>query len=525
MKSEKVSITGSERQPVGTRVGDQPGDEMIEVSVILKPKTRAAIPRGTGQPISRERFAADHGADQAVVDKIREFAKENNLNVGEISIPRRTVKIEGTAANMAKAFEVRLDRFQHQGQHYRARTGAIKVPAEIAGSVEAVLGLDNRPQARTHHRVRGAGTRGTSTAQGVSYTPRQVAQLYQFPLDADGAGQTIGILELGGGFHPADLKTYFSGEGIPEPTVTAVSVDKGKNKPTNPNSADGEVLLDIEVAGSVAPGAKIVVYFAPNTDQGFQDALTTAIHDATNKPSVISISWGSAESTWTSQSMTAFDSAAQDAAALGVTICAASGDNGSSDGETDGKNHVDFPASSPHILACGGTSLQSTNGEITSETVWNDGAQGGASGGGFSTQFTLPAFQSAAGVTPPQGLGRGVPDVAGDADPQTGYQVLVDGQSMVIGGTSAVAPLWSGLIALLNQKLGRPLGLLQPTLYGLPDSTDALHDITQGTNGAFSAGPGWDPTTGLGSPDGDNLLQALSGTTNISQTRRRSAKA
>jgi kumamolisin len=227
---------------------------------------------------------------------------------------------------------------------------------------------------------------------------------------------------------------------------------------------------------------------------------------------VSSISWGSAESTWTAQSMTAFDSAAQDAAALGVTVCAAAGDGGSSDGVTDGKNHVDFPSSSPHVLACGGTSLQSANGVITSETVWNDGAQGGATGGGFSSVFPLPTYQSAAGVTPPSGGGRGVPDVAGDADPETGYQVLVDGQSLVIGGTSAVAPLWSGLIALLNQKLGKHLGFLQPALYTLPSSTNAFHDITQGSNGAFSAGPGWDACSGLGSPEGANLAVALSGT-------------
>ncbi len=235
-----------------------------------------------------------------------------------------------------------------------------------------------------------------------------------------------------------------------------------------------------------------------------------AIHDATNKPSVISIRWGGPESTWTPQAMTAFDTAAQDAAVLGVTICAAAGDGGSSDGATDGANHVDFPASSPNILACGGTSLQSANGTISSETVWNDGSQGGATGGGFSVQFPLPSWQSKDGVKPPSGGGRGVPDVSGDADPQTGYQVLVDGQSLVFGGTSAVAPLWSGLIALMNQKLGKPLGFLQPVLYGLSSSSKAFRDITQGSNGSFSAGPGWDACTGLGSPSGSNLLTALS---------------
>jgi kumamolisin len=517
MNGKKVILAGSERQPIGTRVGDQPPGETIEVSVILKPKARAALTREGGVPISREEFAAKHGADSAGIEQVKRFAEENNLVVGEVSAERRTVKLQGTAANMAHAFEVQLDRYRHEGQEYRARTGDIRLPPDLAPWVEAVLGLDNRPQAKAHFRVRGAESASlrspapASAASGVSYTPRQVAQLYQFPLDVDGTGQTVGIIELGGGYNPADLSNYFSSLNLNEPTVISVSVDNGTNSPTNPNSADGEVLLDIEVVGAVAPGATIAVYFAPNTSQGFQDALTTAIHDASNNPSVISISWGSAESTWTAQAMTAFDSAAQDAAALGITICAASGDNGSSDGVNDGANHVDFPASSPNILACGGTSLQSANGVIESETVWNDGAQGGAGGGGFSTQFPLPAWQASANITAPSGLGRGVPDVSGDADPDTGYSVLVDGESLVIGGTSAVAPLWSGLIALLNEKLGKQLGLLQPALYAFPESADAFNDITSGSNGAFSAGPGWDAASGLGSPSGENLLQALTG--------------
>jgi kumamolisin len=508
MTSEKVPLAGSERQPVGTRVGELPTDEIIEVSVILKPKARAQSARATGVTMSRQQFAANHGADEDAIAKVTDFAKEYNLTVTEESPKRRTVKLAGTIADMRRAFGVQLEQYEHQGHQYRARTGTIQVPQELESSLEAVLGLDNRTQAKPHFRIRDAVATRAAQAADTSYTPPQVAKLYQFPSDVNGAGQTIGILELGGGYKPADLKNYFASLKIAEPTVVSVSVDKGKNAPTNANSADGEVLLDIEVAGAVAPGAKIVVYFAPNTGQGFQDALTTAIHDSANNPSVISISWGGAESTWTAQAMTAFDSAAQDAAALGVTICAAAGDDGSSDAVTDGQNHVDFPASSPNILACGGTNLQSANGVIQSETVWNDGAQGGATGGGFSAQFPLPRYQS--GVTVPSGSGRGVPDVAGNADPETGYQVLVDGQSMVVGGTSAVAPLWSALIALYNQKLGKSVGFLQPLIYALPSTAKAFNDITQGSNGAFSAGPGWDPTTGLGSPQGGNLLQALS---------------
>lgn len=515
MNTDKVTLKGSERKPIGTRVGDQPDTEKIEVSVILAPKTRAVPPAAGGALVSRAEFAEKHGADRAAVEKVKAFAASNGLTVGEVSIPRRTVKLEGTCANMSRAFGVQFDRYEYKGEQYRARTGSVQLPAELAGSVEAVLGLDNRPQAQAHFRI----LANPSASGAISYNPPQVAALYSFPTGVDGTGETIGILELGGGYKPADLKNYFASLKIKEPSVVAVLVDGGKNAPTTPSSADGEVLLDIEVSGSVAPGAKIAVYFAPNTDQGFLDALTTAIHDTTHKPSVISISWGGAESTWTAQAMTAFDSAAQDAAALGVTICAASGDGGSSDGVTDGKNHVDFPASSPNILACGGTSLKSANGAITGETVWNDGAQGGAGGGGFSVQFPQPAYQTSAKIKPPAGGGRGVPDVSGDADPETGYNVLVDGQKMVIGGTSAVAPLWSGLIALLNQKLGKPLGFLQPSIYALPAADDAFHDITQGSNGAFSAGPGWDAASGLGSPSGKNLLTALSGTSSVGKKK------
>jgi kumamolisin len=506
----KVSLTGSECQPLGTRLGAQPANEKIEVSVILKPKARPPVPPGGGAAVARATFSASYGADPAAIRKVKAFAKENGLTVTETSVARRTMKLSGTAAKMARAFGVQLDRYQHQGQSYRACTGAIKVSPDLADSVEAVLGLDNRPQAKAHFRVRPKSPGIAAAATAVSYSPPQVAQLYQFPSGVDGTGETVGIIELGGGYKPAALASYFSGLGIKAPTVISVSVDKGANKPTNANGPDGEVQLDIEVIGSIAPGAKIVVYFAPNTTQGFQDALTTAIHDVKNKPAVISISWGGPESTWTAQAMTAFDSAAQDAAALGVSICVASGDNGSGDGVTDGANHVDFPSSSPHVLACGGTSLLSANGVITSETVWNDGAQGGAGGGGFSVQFPLPSWQASAGIRPSAGGGRGVPDVSGDADPQTGYNVSVDGTALVIGGTSAVAPLWSALIALLNQKLGKPLGFLQPTLYGLPASAGAFHDIVTGSIGAFSAGPGWDAASGLGSPSGANLLKSLS---------------
>jgi kumamolisin len=287
-----------------------------------------------------------------------------------------------------------------------------------------------------------------------------------------------------------------------------VSVAGGANTPGG--DADGEVMLDIELIGALAPGAAIAVYFAPNTDQGFYEAISQAAHDSARHTTVMSISWGGPENGWTASALTAMQSALEDAAALGVTVTVASGDGGSSDGESGAEPHVDFPASSPYALACGGTKLLSSGGVITSEVTWNETQSGeGATGGGVSVQFPLPAWQTNAAVpkAPNGQAGRGVPDVAGNADPQTGYQVLVDAQPQVIGGTSAVAPLWAALAARLNQKLGSPLGEVHAALYQI--GPRAFHDIMSGNNGAYQAGPGWDPCTGLGSPQGEALLAAL----------------
>jgi kumamolisin len=516
-EQNRIELRGSERVPLAgaSLVGPSDPGQQIEVSVVLKQRRELRLDSLQGKQMSHDEFEAAYGADPTHIQRIYEFAVEHNLKVleREDQVRRRTVMLAGTVADFEKAFSVTLNDYHHPEKgNYRGRVGSIQIPKELADVVQGVFGLDDRPQAKPHFRFRdkttpvvpGFAAPAAVAAANTSYTPVQVAQLYSFPQNVTGAGQTIGILELGGGYQTTDIANYFQSLGITAPQVSDVLVDNGTNSPTTADSADGEVMLDIEVAGAVAPGANIVVYFAPNTSQGFQDALSTAVHDTTNNPSVVSISWGGPEVDWTSQSMQTFDQVAQEAAALGVTITVAAGDGGSSDGVSDGSNNVDFPASSPNVLACGGTELQSSNGTITSETVWNDGAQGGATGGGFSTQFAQPSYQSEiSGQTM-----RGVPDVAGDADPDTGYNILVDGQEGVIGGTSAVAPLWAGLVALLNQQLNTRLGFLNPTLYTLP-APNGFNDITSGNNGAFSAGPGWDATTGLGSPIGTTLATLL----------------
>jgi kumamolisin len=511
--SPKVALNGSQRAPMegATLAGPTDPQQVVEISIVLKQRRALDLEHLQGRILSHDDFASAYGADPEHLERVRNFARAHNLEVIDTpnEIARRTLKVKGTVADLEKAFDVTLNNYDHPGGRYRGRTGAIHIPAGLEEVIQGIFGLDNRPQAKPHNRLRP----NAAAAANTSYSPVQVAQLYSFPTGVTGAGQTIGIIELGGGYNPSDITNYFQSLGLTAPTVTDVLVDGGTNSPTNANSADAEVLLDIEVAGAVAPGANIVVYFTTNTDQGFQDAISTAIHDTTNNPSAVSISWGGPESTWTAQAMQSMDQVAQEAAALGVTITVAAGDNGSSDGVSDGSNHVDFPASSPNVLACGGTTLDSSNGAITSETVWNDGSNRGATGGGFSTQFSQPTYQSSLAATYAGQTGRGVPDVSGDADPDTGYNILVDGSQEVVGGTSAVAPLWAGLVALLNQQLGTRVGFLNSKLYALAEPSNGFNDITQGNNGSYSAGPGWDPCTGLGSPIGSTLATLLAQST------------
>ena len=511
----RVVLPGSEKASALNAVPRRatPAKALVTVSVIVKRKEPLKINRRGGRAsgpvrVSRADFKKRHSADPDAIKKVKAFAREFNLKVvnDPTQAVRRTVQLTGTASDMQKAFGVVLEQKLINNVEYRVREGGIYLPKSLTGVVEAVLGLDNRPQARPHFRVFESSA---GAAAPSSYTPPQVAEAYKFPSSSSGAGQTIGIIELGGGYRQTDLTAYFKTLKLAAPPVTAVSVDGGKNKPSNANSSDGEVMLDIEVAGSVAAGARIAVYFTPNTDQGFIDAITTAVHDATNKPSVISISWGGPESSWTEQSMTALDAACQSAAALGVTITVAAGDDGSTDGAKG--NNVDFPASSPHVLACGGTKLDANGATIVSEVVWNELANDeGATGGGVSNVFALPSWQANANVPAPSTStgGRGVPDVAGDADPTTGYTIRVDGQTTVIGGTSAVAPLWAGLVAVANQQLGTQVGFIQPAMYAAR-AASAFNDIIVGNNGAFSGGPGWDACTGLGSPIANKLIPLL----------------
>jgi len=554
-----VPLPGSERTrlPNVQSAGQLNESETITVTLVLRRRARvpAALIIGP-ETVTHEELDAQYGAETDDIALVTSTMTELGLTVTDTHQGSRRMMVSGTIAALSAAFGTTLTlvtspQLGGTGQAtHRYRSGDLSVPANLAGIVTAVLGLDDRPVARPQfRRLTAAAASRTVTPETVTpktvtpetvtpetvtpetVTPEaataaptpvpltavQVASLYDFPAGTDGTGQTIAIIELGGGYTQSDLDMYFSGLGLDTPSVTAVSVDGASNSPGQP--ADGEVELDIQVAGAVAPKAAQLVYFADNTDQGFINAIAQAVH-TTPPPTVVSISWGQSEDQWSEQSRTSMDGVFADAAALGVTVTVAAGDNGSSDdpNSTSGV-HVDFPASSPHVLGCGGTQLignLSTN-TITSEVVWNELTNNeGAGGGGVSDVFPLPTWQANVGVPTIAGstsTGRGVPDVAGNADPVTGYLVVVDGNQQPIGGTSAVAPLWAGLIARLAQATGKTFGLLQPQIYGgLTEGAAAqgFNDITEGDNGAYSAGPGWDATTGLGSPSGQALLTHLS---------------
>ncbi len=508
------AISGSHRTlPAGsTRVGSVPEDHVIEASIYLKPRPEPA-PAATGSVDQRrlELAAARTALYRDDMHAVADYATEHHLTVILQAAARRLIRVAGTPSALEAAFGTTMALYTQDGTEFRHHETDIALPDRLHGLVESVLGLDSR--AIAHARIV-----RPRVAQPAGIEPNRIGTLYDFPTGVDGTGVTIGLIELGGGFKSSDNKAAFKAMGLKVPRVLAISVDGGKNK--TGSDADGEVALDIQVAGGLAPGAEIAVYFTPNTDAGFADAISQAVHDTTNKPSVISISWGGPENGWSSQGIATMNSALQDAVTLGISVYVASGDSLATDGVTDGAAHVDFPASSPYAIGCGGTHIAAGGTGISAETVWNDSAAGGGgTGGGISDLFPVPAFQAGVKLPPSVNggrVGRGVPDVAGDAAPSSGYLIVVDGKNEVVGGTSAVAPLWAGLTALINQKAPSPVGFLPTWLYPRVEAGAKLTvEITSGNNRpegsqvGYSAGPTWNACTGLGRPDGRALFTAL----------------
>jgi kumamolisin len=493
------------------------GDTLVEDSDVL-----AYDPLSRRAPLTRAEYASRYAVKPEDVSRlVRHYTLRHGLQVvpnwsnrrrGAAPFADRTINFRGRAGDLNQAFRITLFRVRGKdGGLYRTYIGGLNIAPELTDLVSNIYNLDNRPKSVPHLRL--SRPLGSGAPRPVAYTPVEIAQAYGFPSNVTGKGQTIAILELGGGARFFDLVHYFRSLGLQVPEIQAIGVGGGRNAPTgDPTGPDGEVTLDIEVAGAIANGANFVVYFAPNSSAGFFQGISAAIHDTVNKPSILSISWGGPEQTWTKAEMYSITEVLRAAAQMGISVFVAAGDSGSTDGVGLAKPNVDFPASSPWATACGGTSLY-TGASAPPEKVWNNGNAGGT-GGGISTVFPAPSFQAGVLFQSAPLSWRGLPDVSGCADPNTGYKVRIDGVDEVYGGTSAVAPLWAALTALLNESTGTPLGFLNPLLY-MTNLKGTLKDITIGDNdttglvGNYPAVVGWDPCSGFGSPNGAAILAAL----------------
>jgi len=515
--SSHVQLRGSFRPEPLNSVATQPTDPNTEMDVTVKLHRKAPledIDLARPRILTHEEIEAKYGATPEAMDLAVNTFEGYGLQVTGTDLASATIRLVGPVRAVQLAFAASLFDYRSARGIQRGRGGYLYVPTELDGVVEGVFGLDERQVA---YRRRPQPPTPTGLFAG------QLAELYHFP-PGDGTGQIIALLEFGGGYFPSDLERFIGLAGIALPNVQPVSVD---NVATNAkDGAEGEVMLDIEIVAGACPNATIQVYFSTFDQQGWVDAINAAI---TASPVVISLSWGLAEDdpSWSQDALQAINDAMHQAALMGITVCIASGDDGSSDGVTDGLAHTDFPAASPYVLGVGGTMFTiDSMGAISAETTWKEGDGtradgGGASGGGVSTVFARPAWQTVTvqSVNPGAIDGRVVPDIAALAG-LPGYNVVIDGQVGVDGGTSAATPLWACLIARIISNLpsGQKLPFLAPLLYqvsgGATVGAEGCNDITTGDNvsaevGGYAAGPGYDAVTGWGTPNGTSLLNAL----------------
>jgi len=484
--------------------------------------------------LTREQLEDQFGSSDDAVEKITAYAHAHNLEVTRSEPGSARMRLAGTVKDISDAFGVTLFDYHHDKLgDFHAHTGPVSIPTELQGAVTGVFGFNNHRHLRRHKaKTQASGgvltmKQATSSTRQAWFEPPELATIYNFP-KATGQGQCIGLLEFGGGVEAASVTAYFQKLGITAPNVLTIPVDNVSTDPTADPDSTGEVMLDIDVAGSLAPSAKIAVYFSTFDEKGLIDAISAVIADSTNDPSVVSISWGWDENQpfqnsilWTPAVITHIGESFLAAAQLGITVCVSTGDDGSEAQVKDGRAHVNYPATDPSVLAVGGTTLHKKSGNVpaaASEVVWNDGP-GNGTGGGISDYIPVPAWQQGivpASINPTNFKGRGIPDVAANADPDTGYLTYSGGQFGIVGGTSAASPLWAALIALCNQQLGARVGNFNALLYSTIGPNKVLNDITTGNNdtdglldGKFAAGPGWDACSGWGTPNGQNLLSAL----------------
>jgi kumamolisin len=535
MMGRTVPLAGSDRAvPIGaTYVGEVDPDERIVITVYLKRRTPDLYQPGSAgdlarlsKPVTRRALSVErrrtHGR---AANRIRKLAARFGVTLCGFDLSQRIVVLEATARQMTEILGATLRIYDDGHCRFRARVGPLVVPKGIAPWTRAILGFDQRPIVRPVPRLRPQ----VGAALGAGMWPTEVAALYGIPLDHDVSKICVG----GGGYLATDLAKALAAMGREPPTIidqsvatpttasgaapASGSVSAGGAAPANGNHfgggsvADEEIALDLQILASLLPKARIVVYFAGNTIQSLVGAINQAIFDNVNRPQVLSVSWGSAEMFWSPSARDAMQAVLADAQRLKVTVLFAAGDELATGGLDDGKAHVWFPSSSPYALGCGGTQPANGGTGPGEEVVWNDGMSG--TGGGVSDFYPVPAYQSALALPPSVNDGkirRGVPDVAAAAAATPGYRIVLNGSEMVKDGTSAATPLWAGLIAIANAARGEPVGFANSALYSNPA---AFRQIDHGDNRVggkgYQAGPGWNACTGLGVPNGADIVAAL----------------
>lgn len=487
MKSTFELPESSRPEPGGAMaIGDVDRDAQISVTVHLR--------------------GVELAESASPIDLFQRFATCHHLALKR-DLSRRSIWLEGNVGQLSKAFGTSMHLYDDGICKFRARSGPLSIPEELAPWTLAVLGLDERPI------VRRPLFAAVARADGEGLWPPEITTLYGLSSELDAPGQCVGIIALGGSYDPADLVAAAQGAKRRLPLVVPCPVS-GKTNPFGNNEfADQETTLDLQVVATLVPSARIAVYFAENTIASLVDAIRAAVSDDVNRPTVLSISWGSAEKFWVDSDINAVQSAFADASKRGITVVAAAGDYLATAGLLDGEAHVLFPASSPLVLACGGTQLSlDETGAIADEEVWHVGSVG--TGGGISNKFSLPDFQRTASVpgSYKEGkIGRGVPDVSATASKNPGYRVIYKRESIALDGTSAAAPLWASLIAMANSKRGGSLGTVHSFLY---TNSILCRQVSIGNNRlneiGYDARPGWNPCTGLGVPNKNTVDQLAS---------------
>jgi kumamolisin len=528
----------------GTGIVQVPGrpnpDQVIRATVVLRSRCPEGqlleefehhnrLPPADRPQLTLREFNHRYAPLRSDVGKVVLHARANGLRVREIDSGRHAVVLSGTLGQFAKAFHVEFSGFQFGATRFIGHTTPISVPSHLTKAVVAVLGFDDRPLSRPH-----AATDGR--ARGI--LPDEIARAYAYPTTHKLRRQTIAIMLPYGGFRHSDLRTFFAKLGRRPPRIHTLCVEGRRNQPAPLASLrqfcsaiDGrpapapashrlhgagssawnvlwsvEAALDIQLAGALAPRCDLLVCFLPDTPRGKFEGFTRAMTHPT-RPTVVSASWSAHEHDVPPMLRRVLDHVFMFASLRNITICCSSGDDGGAAGERD---QVHFPASSPYVLACGGTTFAQPE-TSRHERVWNErvGGRPMSTSGGFSRTFPRPRWQDAHVKFHHRGSrGRAVPDVAAKADFKRGYRLVVGGREIALGGTSAATPAWAALIACVNDAMGSAVGFITPQLYRR-GARSALRSVTVGTNGTYRATEGWDPCTGLGTPHGEALLDLL----------------